>query len=835
MQNKPRITFSSCLAGTLLLVTSSIASAWSGDAYLNTSVSSASGQQQNLVSSSDGAGGSILVWEDQRVGGDIYAQRLDADGRVLWQADGLPVIVNATLKTNPAVIGDGAGGAYISWTGGANSAIYLQHLDGNGAVVTDWPTQGLPISSGNDGYSVIQSDGEGGVIVAWRHYAVFTSWDIYAQRIDSNGSLHSGWSEGGMVVCDMIDTQTNQALVSDGNGGAIIVWQSFGVDAYETTAQRLDANGVRQWDAGGGNFNGIRVASVYNNQTYPQIVQDGVGGAIIVWQDHRIDYGYEDIYGQRVDASGVLQWDSNGQPLVTVTGSYQDQVRAISDTSGGAYLVWRDTRNGSQLADTYLHRIDGNGANATGWSANGTRLSAVNSNITNPALVSDGSAGVVVVWRNNVYPTNELMVQKVSSDGQLQWPGGGIEASSRPGYIAAPTAVSDGNSGLIVAWSLRESAAWEYNVFAQRVYSDGSLSSVQAPTPTAPLADASVSTPTILAASSFNDASLDVPTTQLQAQWRVTDTVDVLADRPRAEASLGAMSNGSLHYKLPFTFPFYGRSITDISVSKHGHIELLEAGESCYNCLYDGLHAQNAYIDRMDVIFASNGILTGDDGYAKIYHYGDRVMVEWYAATQADNGGAEKMPALKSIAGPSAANNPLHFQVVLFSNGAVAWSFQQMDFTLYDFDMYSGLYAIGSTDVDVGYAINTQSSYLFDPASQTVSAVAYTWDDPAGYIAYDSGESEIDLDTHEVPASATLDVGSSYYWSVRYQNNLGDWTDWSTATRFTIAEATNTTTDTPTDTSSHGSSGAFNPLLALLIGLAGIIARFYRRRTGYAG
>src|SRR3972149_2344598 len=66
--------------------------AWASHVRENTPVCKASGQQSSLQIVSDGAGGAIIAWEDTRnVHFDIYAQRIDAHGNVLWMKDGISI------------------------------------------------------------------------------------------------------------------------------------------------------------------------------------------------------------------------------------------------------------------------------------------------------------------------------------------------------------------------------------------------------------------------------------------------------------------------------------------------------------------------------------------------------------------------------------------------------------------------------------------------------------------------------------------------------------------------------------------------------------------------
>ena len=99
-------------------------------------------------------------------------------------------------------------------------------------------------------------------------------------------------------------------ITGDDSGGAIITWYRVGTtpDVY---AQRIDVNGVVRWAA-----NGIAISTEAHDQINPTIVNDGAGGAVITWEDFRNGANF-DIYAQRVNASGAVQWAANGVGIAT--------------------------------------------------------------------------------------------------------------------------------------------------------------------------------------------------------------------------------------------------------------------------------------------------------------------------------------------------------------------------------------------------------------------------------------------------------------------------------------------------------------------------------------
>src|SRR6185369_17175628 len=76
---------------------------------------------------------------------------------------------------------------------------------------------------------------------------------------------------------------------------------------------------MAQW-SGNPKINNL-ISNASSDQINPASVSDGNGGAITVWQDKRS--GNYDIYAQRIGSNGTVQWASNG---VVVCSLDSDQV-----------------------------------------------------------------------------------------------------------------------------------------------------------------------------------------------------------------------------------------------------------------------------------------------------------------------------------------------------------------------------------------------------------------------------------------------------------------------------------------------------------------------------
>src|SRR5262252_1344887 len=87
-------------------------------------VCTASKGQTHVSITTDGAGGAILAWQDQRDAKvNIFAQHVLASGDVDlgWALNGQRMIVDASLggaaggNFGPLIVSDGAGGAVVAW------------------------------------------------------------------------------------------------------------------------------------------------------------------------------------------------------------------------------------------------------------------------------------------------------------------------------------------------------------------------------------------------------------------------------------------------------------------------------------------------------------------------------------------------------------------------------------------------------------------------------------------------------------------------------------------------------------------------------------------------
>jgi hypothetical protein len=448
----------------------------------------------------DGSGGTIVVWEDDYFG-LLAAQRVAANGSLLWGPAGVYVAPADGLQWSPVAVSDGAGGVIVAWVDGRNGScgysffaecdVYAQRLDASGVAV--WADGGVPIAvvDHNQGTQsiAIATDGAGGAIVAWSDYRLFQQ-AAYAQRVNAQGQPL--WAANGLLVSSAFAEALR--LASDGAHGAILAWTgtrpSGGQALY---IQRIDSAGQRQWGTSG--------IELEVNVGRAAITEDGSGGAVIGYT--KLFDGKLLAHAQRVDASGSSLWPL-GRLLADSAKSLPDAPVLVGDGEGGAIAVWQQgVRNNSLNADVYAQRIAADGNIL--WGVTGLPVSNRVSDEMTPAISADGEGGAVVAWndcRNHPQlgcqvAQMDLYAQRLTSEGALAWGPDGIALSTAPGnqglsYGAAegPTSLmvlADSAGGAYVAWpdgraGVCQFATLESNcdLYVQRVPEPASASSLAA-------------------------------------------------------------------------------------------------------------------------------------------------------------------------------------------------------------------------------------------------------------------------------------------------------------------------------------------------------------------
>lgn len=333
-------------------------------------------------------------------------------------------------------------------------------------VHAQWPTSTtvnvrMCTDANSQTEATICRDGKGGAIVVWTdNRNGFSNNDIYAQRVDTNGVVK--WAGGGVIICSSANNQLYPVITSDGNGGAIIAWYDQRITGNDDIyAQKIDSTGAVQWTA-----DGIVVCGAVNHQRQPQIISDSSGGAIIIWDDSRyagsgVPYT---VFAQKINSSGVPQWTADGIEVNTQnTGGGVSLSSLVSDGSGGAFISVQTVVSSTSI---YMQRITSTG---TVWSTNGTLVDNSSTYILqHPKIASDGAGGAFIS-----YLGHGIQLNRVNGTGQLLWTVP-VSISDTTGTVAdaGQQIIASGTGNAILIWEKGPSGARD--VYGQKINSSGS-------------------------------------------------------------------------------------------------------------------------------------------------------------------------------------------------------------------------------------------------------------------------------------------------------------------------------------------------------------------------
>jgi hypothetical protein len=201
----------------------------------------------------DDSGGVYVAWYDRRDGrDDVYAQRVSDAGDVLWATNGKPIRLNPATGihayTIPELVTDGEGGAIATWEWGPATSthdIFAQRIDRSGNLL--WPDSAVSVcrAPGGQFFPQIASNGEGGAIIAWRDLRQDTIGAVYAMRVTANGETvakllqsYCARAEGALIVLEWRLSEV------DADARFIVLRSPEGGVYEELPAEELRRNGL---------------------------------------------------------------------------------------------------------------------------------------------------------------------------------------------------------------------------------------------------------------------------------------------------------------------------------------------------------------------------------------------------------------------------------------------------------------------------------------------------------------------------------------------------------------------------------------------------------------
>jgi hypothetical protein len=297
------------------------------------------------------------------------------------------------------------------------------------------PNNNLVIATGWDPHIV--SDSAGGCFVTY-NYESFYPQKLAVERLDMYG--YKPWGNKKQILGELPE-QWQAEIVEDGEGGVIVSYEDnevIGTDyVTRVRVQRVDSNGNFLWGQ-----TGARVSVEEKTHGAQELVNDGYGGCVVLWQDNVGKY-----YINRISGRGERTWGDSGKVIGT---SAYTAMRIIRTSDNNYYIETGE----------YIYRIRQNGEIV--------RRDSIDLGYP----VADREGGLVVSGRVWTGMIPKLVAQRRDSLGNNLWQEPYVEIADSL-YINTQLIIQNNNSYYYYGWSGTKNGINRVAQF-QALRSDGS-------------------------------------------------------------------------------------------------------------------------------------------------------------------------------------------------------------------------------------------------------------------------------------------------------------------------------------------------------------------------
>ncbi len=264
-------------------------------------------------------------------------------------------------------------------------------------------------------------------------------------------SAFAQWSSDpnvNLAVCDTSGSQELPKLVATSDGGCYVSWFDTRSGAYRVYMQRLNAQGVKQWDP-----NGLLISA--NTQSTSlvdwDLAVDDSNNAIVVFTDTRNGTSINP-FAYKISPQGDFRWGANGVSLSTATTVFQADPKIAKTSDGSFVFVWQYGSSPNQAA---MQRL--NVAGVKQWGNDPILISGgATEHRWRPSLVASDNGSVILLYAGftgtTISPQNyKLLTQKVSPTGATLW-ADTVYSLGRVSGFFVPKIFSDGSNGVFYVW-----------------------------------------------------------------------------------------------------------------------------------------------------------------------------------------------------------------------------------------------------------------------------------------------------------------------------------------------------------------------------------------------
>lgn len=321
-------------------------------------------------------------------------------------------------------------------------------------------------------YSAVTELTDGGYVITWSSWVNGESYNVFAQRYDSNGAEIGAEF---MVNTYTADVQYGVSITGLNDGGFLITWESYGQGSGVSGiyGQRYDVNS----SAVGSEFqiNTYDATGIIRNSEVTTLTD---GSFVVTWEST----GQDGVSAQRFGAFGnAIGSEFLIMQSINTIGDKAPSITALSD--GGFVVTWDAYVSGTEKYNIFAQRFDANGV-AIGLAITVNTAAGHWQSNSSTAALDDG--GFVVVWHSDInqdgLSADGSGSQDGSSDGIF---GQRFDANGDPvgGEFQINTYITDNQSqasvtgladgGYVVTWQSEGQDGDGLGIYGQRYDADG--------------------------------------------------------------------------------------------------------------------------------------------------------------------------------------------------------------------------------------------------------------------------------------------------------------------------------------------------------------------------
>jgi hypothetical protein len=465
----------------MLLYSISAFGQWSNDPLQNLAVADTSGEQILPKISATTDGGCFISWFDSRNGNYcVYLQRLNSLGEPQFAHNGLLISSHPqqTWLTDYDMCVDGNDNAIIVFNdirNGGNSDwdIFAYKIDSDGSFL--WGADGIGLSDTTvldfEVAPKVTATDMNNVVIAW--FKSGTLDQIAIQKISSDGQKL--WGDYGITLQPGASARLSAPdLVPAADDSVIMIWKSSTGPVWAPTTymytQKFDPAGNPAWNPNGVLIYNLGAISAW---AYPEIYPDGSSGAFFCWYDAP-SLSEFNVWMQHVNGNGQLSFPVNGiQGSIATNALHMYPTLSYLAQTDEIYLFWIEESFNQDMFGIYGQKFSPQGARL--WTDSGKQYKALGGNTISFLTSVPADTSVFIAYFESSAPNAfdaAVKAFRIKRNGDLIWDSQLLSSASL-GNKDDLLMVLNSENRAFLTWN--DDRHNNGDIYAQNINPDGSL------------------------------------------------------------------------------------------------------------------------------------------------------------------------------------------------------------------------------------------------------------------------------------------------------------------------------------------------------------------------